>query len=251
MSNFDIETYLNSLPDNIKFIDVSNKGITYLPDLTRFKNLKTLSCFHNKLKSLPTLPENLKYLSCFNNKLTCLPDLPENLETLFCDNNKLTWLPELPKKIYQLHCDSNQLTRLPALPEKLKFLCCYNNQLTYLPVLPNNLFSLNCHKNQIICLPDMPENLNVLYFVHNPIYNLIYEKINSNNLFDIKQKIRILNKFRYLYYSLKFKNRFKKLLWETIREPKIIKKYHPDYLIEHLHEDSDLEIVLENWINRK
>ena len=74
----------------------------------------------------------------------------------------------------------------------IKFLCCYNNELTYLPVLPNNLFSLNCHKNQIICLPDMPENLNVLYFVHNPIYNLIYEKINSNNLFALKQKIRIL-----------------------------------------------------------
>jgi Leucine-rich repeat (LRR) protein len=71
MSNFDIETYLNSRPDNIKCIDVSNKGITYLPDLTRFKNLKALSCFHNNLKSLPTLPENLTYLSCFNNELTC------------------------------------------------------------------------------------------------------------------------------------------------------------------------------------
>jgi hypothetical protein len=251
MSMFDIVSYLNSLPDNIKFIDISNKGITYLPDLTRFKNLKALSCFHNKLKSLPTLPENLKYLSCFNNELTYLPYLPENLEILHCDNNELTCLPKLPKKIYQLHCYNNPLTCLPDLPENLKYLCCYNNGLTYLPTLPDNLYSLNCHNNQIICLPNIPENLEILYFWDTPIYNLIYEKINNNNLFAIKQKIRILNNFRYLYYSLKFKNRFKKLLWETIREPKIIKKYHPDYLIEHLQEDSDLEIVLENWINRK
>jgi len=242
---------LNSLPGNIKFIDVSNRNITYLPDLTRFENLRSLSCFRNKLKFLPTLPENLKYLSCFNNELSCLPDLPENLETLLCDYNEITFLPKLPKKIYQLHCNNNQLTCLPAFPEKLKFVCCYNNQLTHLPALHDNLYSLNCHSNQIICLPDIPENLAILYFVHNPIYNLIYEIINTNNLVIIKQKIRILNTFRYLYYSLKFKNRFKKMLWETIREPKIIKKYHPDYLIEHLHEDSDLEIVLENWINRK
>ena len=49
MSNFDIVSYLNSLPDNIKFIDISNRDITYLPDLTRFKNLKSLSCFNNEL----------------------------------------------------------------------------------------------------------------------------------------------------------------------------------------------------------
>ena len=251
MSNVDIVSYLNSLPDNTNFIDVSNKGITYLPDLTRFKNLKALSCFHNNLKSLPTLPENLKYLSCFNNKLTYLPYLPENLEILQCDNNELTCLPKLPKKIYQLHCYNNPLTCLPDLPQNLKYLCCYNAELTYLPTLPDNLYSLTCQNNQIICLPDIPENLEILYFWDTPIYNLIYEITNSNNLVVVKEKIRILNTFRYLYYSLKFKNRFRKLLWEKIREPKIIKKYHPDYLFNHLNEETDLDIFLENWINRK
>ncbi len=40
MSAFNIEEYLNSLPDNIEVIDVSYKGLTYLPDLSRFKQFK-------------------------------------------------------------------------------------------------------------------------------------------------------------------------------------------------------------------
>jgi len=36
-------------------------------------------------------------------------------------------------------------------------------------------------------------------------------------------------------------------LWELIRKPKIIQKYHPNYLFENLHEDSDLDFVLNSW----
>jgi Leucine-rich repeat (LRR) protein len=55
----EIETYLNSLSENVLIIDISNKGITSLPDLTRFKNLTELNCSYNELTSLPTLPKNL------------------------------------------------------------------------------------------------------------------------------------------------------------------------------------------------
>jgi hypothetical protein len=41
---FNIEEYLNSLPEDIEEIDISGKGITYLPDLSRFKKLKILEC---------------------------------------------------------------------------------------------------------------------------------------------------------------------------------------------------------------
>ena len=39
---FEMETYLNSLPEDILTIDIRRKCIKYLPDLTRFKNLKEL-----------------------------------------------------------------------------------------------------------------------------------------------------------------------------------------------------------------
>ena len=38
MSTFKIEEYLNSLPEDIEEIDVSDKELTYLPDLSRFTN---------------------------------------------------------------------------------------------------------------------------------------------------------------------------------------------------------------------
>jgi len=53
---FDIETYLNSLNKcSTTEIDVLNKGLTYLPDLSRFYNLRKLNCASNKLTSLPPL----------------------------------------------------------------------------------------------------------------------------------------------------------------------------------------------------
>ena len=77
--------------------------------------------------------------------------------------------------------------------------------------------------------------------------NPIYEIINSDNKDTIKQKMKILNNFCHLYYCLKFKKQFRDLLWVKIREPKIRKRYSHDYLVEHLHEDTDLDQFLDNW----
>jgi Leucine-rich repeat (LRR) protein len=198
-----IETYLNSLSEDILDLNISCLRIKSLPNLTRFKNLKTLDCSNNKLNLLPTLPQNLKTLYCSNNKLTLLPTLPQNLKTLNCHNNKLTLLP--------------------TLPQNLKTLYCHNNKLTLLPTLL--------------------ENLEILGYSNNPIYKIV----NNDTLLQIKQNIQILNNFRYLYYSLKFKKQFRKWLWEKIREVKIKKMYHPNYLVENLKEEDELDIVLNNW----
>ena len=194
---FNIETYLDSLPNDIKEIDVSNKGIKSL-DVTKFKNLKTLNCNNNQLTSL---------------------HLNEKLQTLYCNNNQLS----------SLH-----------LNENLKTLNCDNNQLTSLHL--ENLETLICSKNQLISL-HLNEKLQILVYNNNPIYDII----NSDVIEIIKQKLRVLNQFKYLYYSLKFKKRLRDLLWVKIREPKIRIKYSHDYLVEHLHEDTDLDELLENW----
>jgi hypothetical protein len=49
---------------------------------------------------------------------------------------------------------------------------------------------------------------------------------------------------------LKFKKHFKRWLWERIREPKIIAKFHPSHLT-NLEETDDLEVFLEDWIDNK
>jgi hypothetical protein len=214
---FNIETYIDSLPEDIEEIDVSNKGIKTL-DVTRFKNLKTLNCSNNQLTSLQ-LNENLQILSCNNNQLTSL-QLNKNLEILYCWYNRLTSL-HLNEKLEKLYCFNNKLSSL-HLNKKLKVMCCYGNQLS----------SLHLNKK-----------LETIVYYDNPIYEII----NSGVIDIIKRKIRVLNQFRYLYYSLKFKKQLRDILWVKIREPKIRIKYSHDYLVEHLHEDTDLDELLNNW----
>ena len=151
---FNIEEYLNSLPLDTTEIIVSNKGLTYLPDLSRFKQLTKLDCSFNQLTELPPLNNNLTHLSCSGNQLTELPHLNDNLTILNCFYN-------------------------------------YNN----------------------------------------------------TNI------IKILRNFRYTYYLLKYKKHFKRWLWEKVREPKVMAKFHPDHLT-NLEDTDDLEVFLEDWIKK-
>jgi hypothetical protein len=133
---------------------------------------------------------------------------------------------------------------LPTLPQNLEKLnCSGNNQLNVLPTLPQNLELLYCYNNQLNVLPTLPQNLETFVCVNNPIYYFV----NSNRLFEMKQNIQLLHKFRHLYYCLRLRKHFRKWLWEKVREPNIMKIYHPKYLIENLGDDDDLDTVLSNW----
>jgi len=228
---------INSLPDDITKLDVSNRGLTSL-DVRRFKNLRILYCFHNHLTSLH-LNENLEELYCYNNRLTSLY-LNENLQRLHCFQNYLTCL-QLNENLQILCCNDNCLSSL-HLNEKLIELYCCDNQLSSLH-LNENLDTLYCYRNQLTSL-HLNENLKIIHYYYNPIYEIIGD---INDIDKIKQKMQILNNFRYLYYCLKFKKRFRDLLWVKIREHKIREKYSHSYLLENLHEDTDLDDLLNNW----
>jgi len=221
--NFNIEDYINSLPLNTKNIDVSNKRLTYLPSLSRFKQLNALYCFKNFLTELPPLNNTLKVLECSLNQLTELPPLNHNLIFLECSYNQLRKLPPLNNNLQQIYCIYNQLTWLPPLNNNLKVLECSYNQLTELPVLNNKLVHLYC------------DNIK--------IYNIEFDRDNT-------KIIQILRNFRNTYYLLKFKKHFKRWLWEKVREPKIMAKFHPSHLDELLETD-DLEVFLEDWIKNE
>lgn len=57
--------------------------VFYLPDLSRFTNLKTLLCHGNKLTFFLPLNNELRYLYCNENQLNSLPYLNEKLEYLY------------------------------------------------------------------------------------------------------------------------------------------------------------------------
>ena len=65
---------------------------------------------------------------------------------------------------------------------------------------------------------------------------------------EVNHRVETLNRFRYSYFLLKLKPRFRKWLWERVREPKIQAKYHPRYLMDNLQdEEADLDDVLDKW----
>lgn len=322
-----IESYLDSLPDDITILDVSQKNLTYLPDISRFtgleklfcyknlitelpklpKNLKELNCYGNKLTKIPELPKNLKELTCYGNKLTkieinelhdlitldcrynklkklpnlnlhkrllylfCsenklkkLPELPDSLQLLRCENNKLHTLPYLPNNIEQLYCDSNQLKKLPLLPRKLERLVCCNNHLTELPPFPPKLTAVFCEYNNLVSLPLLNDGVYVSFYgntVLNLITNAEYQDEMGTPDYDVHrthqytkkelQKIvKTVYNFKYTYYCLKFKKRFRDFLWERIREPIAMKIYHPSELQKILDEaasEVDENELLEKW----
>ena len=110
MMTFDIEAYLNSLPEDIIEINISRRNLKILPDLSKFTNLKKLDCSNNELMVLPILNEKLEVLICYNNQLTVLPILNKKLEILICCNNQLIVLPILNEHLKMLWCIHNQLT---------------------------------------------------------------------------------------------------------------------------------------------
>jgi len=173
-TEFNIENYLNTLPENITEIYLGFKNLTYLPNISRFTYLKILICYHNNL--------------------TFLPELPNTLEILFCDNNQLTSLPELPKNLNTLYCYNNQLTSLPELPESLEILICNNNKLILLPLLPDNLIMLT--------------------FNNNVIYDIVYDSNNEIIKKNIKtihkfRKLHYFIKIKYWLYKYVLQEKIK------------------------------------------
>ena len=72
-------------------LNLSDRNLTKLPDLSEYTNLEKLFCYNNNLTKLPELPKSLIVLNCYDNKLTSLPELPESLSILSCDNNNLPY----------------------------------------------------------------------------------------------------------------------------------------------------------------
>ena len=177
---------------------------------------------------LNTLPDDINCINLRHRYLSELPDLSRfhSLKTLYCDHNSLTSLPPLPG-VKRLYCERNELVRLPSID--LDILWCNENKLTTLPNGRKPMSQFNCYGNPIC------EFIGEFQAPYGPIIQ------------SLQKNIQTLNNFRYLYYSLKFKKRFRDWLWIKVREPKIRMKYSHDYLVEHLHEETDLDELLENW----
>lgn len=118
-------------------LDLSNASISSLDGIQYFKNLSTLNCASNNLKTLPILPMKLRSLDCRDNQLASLPLLPQTLKSLDCSHNQLSSLGALPLQLGYLLCEYNHIRRLPLLPSTLKTLWAFGNCFEETPTNPN------------------------------------------------------------------------------------------------------------------
>jgi len=162
---------LNNIPEGITELDISDLGLTNLPNLAMGpkgpdavkkdacvfcslpQSLTKLNCQWNQLTSLDNLPQGLTILVCWDNELTSLENLPNGLTKLICSHNKLTSLDNLPQGLTALNCSYNQLTSLDiANCDKLEYLNCRDNNFPeeMQIILNNNKLSIQEKINKLI-----------------------------------------------------------------------------------------------------
>jgi Leucine-rich repeat (LRR) protein len=220
------------LPKHLLLFKVSLTMTSLLSKITTCFNFKQFDI----VKYINSLPSDTTEINVSNLNLTFLPDLSrfDKLKILVCSNNNLTLLPPLNNSLEYLDCSFNKLTKLPQFNSTLKRLDCNNNLLTDLQYL-NNITVLNCVNNPMPRLPALNTKLTYINCDLLCCFTLYSNKIN------------ILMNLRFTFYCLKLKNKFKKWLWEKVREPKVMAKFHPNHLNE-LKDIDDLDVFLEDWI---
>ena len=106
-------------------LDLSNMGLTELPDLSTVTVLGGFECFGNQLTSLEHAPKSVGGdFDCSYNELTSLEHAPKSVDgDFYCAHNKLTSLEHAPKSVGgDFYCYDNELTSLVGAPKDAE---CY------------------------------------------------------------------------------------------------------------------------------
>ena len=82
LSNYDCK-------QKIKYLDLSNKNISGILDLEKFKYLEELNCSNNKITNILNLSTTIKYINCSHNKIKSLLNLPNSLIGINCKYNPI------------------------------------------------------------------------------------------------------------------------------------------------------------------
>lgn len=223
-------------------------------------SVKYLCVAQNQIERIVGFPQRLEYFYACANEFNSLPPFPDTLTTINVSDNDLVELPTLPPFLWKLYCDRNaRLSRLPNIPSTLRFLQCFRCRLSRIPRLPDGVVNLDMADNPIRIMENIPTGLLHRISGNIPLFDVIAPR-NLENAFltwmeimDIcRSNLQTLNRFRELYYAIKFKAQFRRWMWNKHRIARIERDNHPDRLREALDaaeeedgEDVDMEVVLQ------
>jgi Leucine-rich repeat (LRR) protein len=131
-----------------------------------------------------------------------------------------------------MKCRYNKIKIIPRLNEKIAYVDIGNNEITNLPNIPKNMYEISIENNPIV---ELLGDLNLVFttgrggrIIGRTIGEQIY--ICKRWCTDINKIINTINKFREVYYTLKFINKFRKFYYLKVVEPKMKKHYSPENL---------------------
>lgn len=110
--------YIDSLPESLRYLNLSDLEITQLPTLPI--NLEYLNLNNLPLSSLPSLPINLEYLDLNNLSISSLPTLPQNLNFLSLSYLPLSCLPTLPQNLREFYF--SEIGEINCIPNETNFI---------------------------------------------------------------------------------------------------------------------------------
>lgn len=162
-------------------IDLSNRGLTKLPDLSSVVCGGNFYCFGNKLTTLEGMPcEVWQDVSCMNCQLKSLKGASAIVKgNFYCNENDLISLDGAPRYVGgNFFCNDNNLATLKGAPETVMgdFRCnnnklesleggtlnvavdyyCHNNHLTSLEGAPERIVDFSCYNNALKTIEGAP-----------------------------------------------------------------------------------------------
>ncbi|MBI1216616.1 MAG: hypothetical protein GC185_12460 [Alphaproteobacteria bacterium] len=145
-------------------IDLTNRNLTELPDLSRVHVGGYFACYGNKLTSLKGAPASVGgSFSCHGNRLTTLAGAPETVGGgFFCEDNQLQTLAGGPKNVGEDFCCSNNLlTTLKGGPESVgRDYSCADNLLETLEGMVGDVGgNFTCAGNKLETLRHAPKSV--------------------------------------------------------------------------------------------
>ncbi len=182
---------LFNLPKDKKIIlngdlDISDMGLTELPDLSNLIVKGSFFCNKNKLSNLLGSPlQVLKDYDCRGNNLTSLLGISSQIGSLVCSHNQLTSLEYAPETVYDLCCECNQLRDFGGAPKNIKnMLKADLNPIVSFAGFPDKVNGdFRAINNDLENVEDIADRVKGSIFIYNP----------KKEFFMVKQQGKLIN----------------------------------------------------------
>jgi hypothetical protein len=102
-------------------LDISQKGLTQLPDLSNVVVEGWFDCSYNNLTSLKGAPRECRNFNCRDNRLESIEYAPRVAALFYCQNNNLPHLEPAPEDYAILMTDWGNFTMAKPPPEDLRY----------------------------------------------------------------------------------------------------------------------------------